>query len=445
MVSFFLMGCQDQVTQQSQKAEETDPTYIPPHEASMGYEDFHTLNNEFAEHLPNRLHQNKEAVLRLVNEERFEKAVNYVDDYYEVPIANLKGSPAKSLAESGEGYIKVTFPDQDRIFDVSLVPHISPATLKKSVPYNNKLQSEEVFIAWDVDRFYIEEDADGKELYPVTFPVFSLEDPDFEVDVTLYRDGTLEWGGITEKNVSKNELQNSDPSLLYITTTECTTCIIPPDDGSGGGFPTFEPVTGSHLAMVSMMLGKSGDGSGNSELQMYIEENDNYSLKFSKYWGYDFKGDARDLKGSDGVYYHEPDVNQPGIRYSFANLPAGPEHYAWPQNEDYLSIIHLGTTFNRLFLADDDAVYNKFSHRTKETVVDTLSTYDFNSKSIYDIVHKISAYDMWFWETGSSDDPLDGGSLRRINEATVNDFSETEPFTIYNRGFEYKFIKKIVQ
>jgi hypothetical protein len=316
-----------------------------------------------------------------------------------------------------------------------LVPHFTPTKRLKHIP-SVEVTSEQIFVAWDVDRFYVEEDEEGEEIYPATFPAFSLDNPNLVATIELSRDGS--YTATTTAKLAADKLTQANIELLYITPIEKEPLDDPdtvPDD-----FQLDPYDAGPHLKMVSMVIGYTGDGSGNSELQMYVEQGDNYGDKFSKRWDYDFKGNGVNLMGTDSLLYDEPDINQPGVTYSFSGMSSSGLSGGLPSIRHYFPIVKLTTIHHRLFLADDDDYYNKFSNRNYSTKKKVLSTYDFSTKSIYDIQHKISAYQSSAWGT-SSDDPLNGGSLRRINDATVNAHSSTQAFKVYNRGFIYEFSK----
>ena len=330
----------------------------PAFEATLSSDEFYSVEAIYMLDLNTKIGEKKDEVLAQVNDKRQEKRVFGVDDYYEVSIQSLFSASGAVIAEDGTGTIKVEYPDTSLFFDLALVPHFTPTKRLKHIP-SVEVTSEQIFVAWDVDRFYVEEDEEGEEIYPATFPAFSLDNPNLVATIELSRDGS--YTATTTAKLAADKLTQANIELLYITPIE------------------KEPLD-------------------------------------------------------------DPDINQPGVTYSFSGMSSSGLSGGLPSIRHYFPIVKLTTIHHRLFLADDDDYYNKFSNRNYSTKKKVLSTYDFSTKSIYDIQHKISAYQSSAWGT-SSDDPLNGGSLRRINDATVNAHSSTQAFKVYNRGFIYEFSK----
>lgn len=341
-------------------------------------------------------------------------------------------------------------------FELVLQPHYGPAeTAKgKAAEGTTLLSTETAWLALNPDVFYVDEDEEGNEIWPVTFPATSLENPDIEIEVTLDRDGTLTWPEKAKaKTIDDNQMYYLTPLYMEL----CDAC----DDDSVKSAKGKEIATTStnvpdwFLGLKTLRIDNSGDGDGAAELTLHFQQTDNYNSKFSRNWNYAFdtrkyftKSNPLGKKHSqnqaaDGLWYDGPDVNHPGVDYSFMNMPSSlkfpvKSNEVWYQGElDYFPLLPLTGSYHRLIITEQDKKYNKFSARRTSTRVEDVWTYDMSDGQYDYLTTRIDAASH---RRGNSDETMLLSGVRRVNYSTVSYATNSGSVTAQRGGFKYVFV-----
>jgi hypothetical protein len=188
-------------------------------------------------------------------------------------------------------------------FELILEPHRGGRKIGSSTPVSFSTAS--TWLALNADRFYVQEDAEGNEIWPVTFPAVSIDNPGRKINITLDRDGTLTWpanvqsksnaahSGTDNQLIYLDNLAIQDPCPQDSEEQQFETCS---DGGSDNGnskssarFSASGIGTVTFLAIKTIRLDGTGDGSGAAELQMHVDPSyTTYNDKFRKEWQYTF-------------------------------------------------------------------------------------------------------------------------------------------------------------
>jgi len=218
--------------------------------------------------------------------------------------------------ENLSGHIRVLNSDGSvSEYYLELTKHHAPfkaeSTLNTILSSASPQPGSEAYIALDVDAFYVKDDEQGEEIWPVTFPAQSLDDPNKVIDITVYKDGSIKWP--KEKSINttfstisassgntSNELYYLQPSELQICTIDDNSCS---DPGTGGGstgggstsapswtdaMPYMEVESGEFLALKSIRVHDRRDSGSLAEMLMQIQSMSNDNDVIQSDWDYAF-------------------------------------------------------------------------------------------------------------------------------------------------------------
>ncbi|MBN2731478.1 MAG: hypothetical protein JXR26_03510, partial [Balneolaceae bacterium] len=284
---------------------------------SISAADYYQADSDYIDKVINRLSHNGRAVVEAMNKQislKANKLQNANSDAIFVGLSELKSTSSyknKSTNSSNSledlsSHIRVLSEDGwVEEFELILEPHRGASRFANTT--SAKLSAGSTWLALNPDHFYVQEDAQGNEIWPVTFPAVSVDDPDREIEVTLDRDGTLTWpSGVQNKS---NSVSSENQMVYMDNMAVMDPCI---DDGPGGGgtqidpcggggggtgggsggnieHPAFQGINTPFLAIKTIRTDGTGDGSGGSELQMYVEpESYSGSTDFDRQWEYAF-------------------------------------------------------------------------------------------------------------------------------------------------------------
>lgn len=276
--------------------------------------DYYQGQSTYINKVMDGLSENGRAIVEAMNtqlKDRTNKLQSTETDAIIVGLSDLKSTTSyKSISTSSNNslvdlssHIRIIDDDGDiEEFELILQPHYGSYQISNSSPV--ALSADNTWLALGPDRFYVQEDAEGNEIWPVNFPAVSLDDPGREIVVTLDRDGKLTWpSGIQGKSNSTS----SGNQMIYVdnlanlkscssgSDTQIESC----GGGGGGGgsgtprndpnrFVNSEIKTASFLALKTIRLDGTGDGDKGSELQMHVEPYSSYNEKFKKNWNFVF-------------------------------------------------------------------------------------------------------------------------------------------------------------
>lgn len=528
---FAISACSDNAVLTEQQPEEQISKIDGKPIITISDADFYQAKSAYLDKVMNSLSENGQMVVEALDLQINNRAINLREtgsDAVIVDFSNIKstnayltstanGSPTTNSLDDLSSHIRVVDRNGDvEEFELILQPHRGPnrSSLRSSATTN--LSTESTWLALNPDHFYVQEDSEGNEIWPVTFPAVSMDDPDLEIEVTLDRDGTLTWPSKIQNNFSSSAPGSStnigsDNQLMYVDNMAITepcfqdydggTCI---DDGGGGGggstptndpdrFVTSEIKTASFLALKTIRLDGTGDGSGAAELQMHVEPYSSYSYKFNRQWNFvfdhkrgmtnrplwfddfslrgiiingyklynDLTGELRSSAESifsdrntrtfaaDSRIYQTPDVNYENQDYNFTNmrswsylfLPTFQSGYTESSRLSYFPIVPLGSFSWRVLLMEDDTKYPYASGNGRSTLAHNVWTFNMANGSYSNIYTKVDANNH---SSGSSDDLMWHSGISNITEYNVNQRlgGDSEITTISPAGFKY-VLKKI--
>jgi hypothetical protein len=184
--------------------------------------------------------------------------------------------------------------------------------------------------------------------------------------------------------------------------------------GSTGGpqTPEFHP----YFVFSDVQLVHNYDGDHSMEIQMYVEQNDDYSGHcFPREYKYRFdEASVRgpEVKGATGIYYHINDINFPHVLYSVLQHP----DKAMPGFPLFNLYYQPGPW--RLVLVDNDKKYRLFAinHVNPNPFYKDVHTYDM-SNGTWGIVH--TGFTAKEYKNGNSDDPILDSGVRNITLSNV--------------------------
>lgn len=362
------------------------------------------------------------------------------------------------------------------------IPSPVEDTAKAAEAGSEELDPEQTWLALNVDRFYLQDDDQGNELWPVTFTAVSMANPDNEIEITFDQDGLVS----TSLHDQKGKSNNQDPedfNLVFVEPVPASMDLPPPGDGdddTGGGggggdsgrindWTRGEP-TGTYGAydtyfgLKTIRLGWTGDGDGDAELQMFVKNNDNYNYNFPVSYKYRFDKVVRkhpinggysnhsviegaDKGGSKNIYYGVPDVNKIGVDYHFDGRKGYQKIFGTYEKFDneYFPLFNLSQHPGswRVVLSDDDKDYADFSQRRRSEHADYIQTYHLNDgiwRSVY------TGFTVREKSTGSSDDPIRESGARRITTSNAQsradhngNITASKSYDNGARLFKYRF------
>lgn len=369
--------------------------------------------------------------------------------------ADIKGGG--NLPEIGSTHIRVTNENGEvEEFVLMLRPYFDSAE-QYSAAFNGKtaaMKTGTTWLALGPDRFYVHEDKNGNELWPITFPAVSLSNTDQQITLTFNKDGFVS----SSLNSAKATNQiNSDPqpNIVFVEAVpvigtnaiepcyepgppECGNPPPPPDDDNGDGNRINHggnggaiggPTAGyqKYFTINAIQLMASGDGDNYSELQIFVLQNDNYNHNFPEGWHFRFDskwegGPTGDYntwnRGADGVAYYVSDVNMEGYLYDINPTVVGSGYPGVNVNGfPMFDLTHQPGPWRFVF-SDDDSDYEDFSIRREDEYADDIWTYNMANGTYSEVYTGFTTdYDTW----GHSDDPIRESGVRNI---TYNNFQE---------------------
>lgn len=252
---------------------------------------------------------------------------------------------ANSLLDNLSSHIRVQYPDGSiNEFTLTLRKARNGGRVAANQIAANKTST---WIALDPERFYVKENDQGNEIYPVTFLATSMKNPDVKVEVTLHRNGILTWPSENTSNFSSNTAANmaasSQRQMMYVTAVpvmtsymiepciepgppECGNPPPPPPGGGGddGGGNDEGTVAANELQMgdddkIPFLAIKTlrfiTDENNAKEVNMFVapaiadvDNNPFTYYSFSRKWNYSFsektgrRGFEHTVFGGDGLW-----------------------------------------------------------------------------------------------------------------------------------------------
>ena len=396
----------------------------------------------------------------------------------------------------GSTHLRVTEDDgETEDFMLTLRPYIQhPKRMAaKGKSGMRTLSAGNTYLALSPDRFYLEDDENGNEQWPVTFPAVSLSDSSDKIMVTFNKDGLVSTSKVQDKGTTQSA---GETQLVFIEGTPVVgpNYVAPPcpdcgggggggtsgggDDGNDGSGSYCTEVNGrgstsngsnsglrTYFTVNNVRLWATGDGDGAAELQMFVKNDDDYDGEcFHRSYKYRFDTVVRSnpvdiaglpndntiIEGADknnnSIYYRVPDINHDDINYDFSinrfKYDALLDYWE-TEYVDYFPVFDLTSRPGpwRLVLSDDDKDYQDFSRRQQSDFAQDIWTYDMAS-GIWSEVFTGFSTDRK--TSGSSDDPIRESGVRRITYDNVNRAGGFGGAVVaskdYSSGsFEYRF------
>ena len=384
---------------------------------------------------------------------------------------------AKTTGQALSSHIRVTDKDGKAEDFVLGIRHYVEDGRKYSKQIGSGVSEDNTWIALDPDRFYLEDDENGEEIWPITFEALHVGDVNRVLSVTFGKEGLL---SAQEEGKAK---MNSDPTLLFLDSSpmleqpcddpsSIDNCNDGGGSGSGGSGSRINdwsrgPSTGTiesnstYFVIKSMRLAATGDGAGSSELQLFIKKDDNYQnnmpvsykYRFDKvyrsnpYSGYSHNTliEGADKGGFPKFYYQVPDINNKGQDYNFnivryETIPNGQYVTSYV---DYFPLINLTQQGGiwRFVLSDDDKDYPDFSQRRSNSYAGNIQTLHMDTGTWAPVYTGFTTRSHTY---GSSDDPIQESGVRRITETNIlnlvnfdNNFSSIKWYG--SDSFKYTF------
>lgn len=335
---------------------------------------------------------------------------------------------------------------------------------EKNKSGKEKLNSNNTYVALNPDKFYLEDDDFGNEIWPVQFEAVNIENSNDKIRVVFDKSGIVSTEYLGPQ---KSKTFIEDPNILFIEPVsiiepceetgslgglqEDCNSLDNPGSGSGGTPTNYEDYTrggptGTYgagnvqFAIKSIRLVENGGSDGAGEIQMFIQQRDDYNYKMPLSYAYRFDAFLRFnpitgwnvntiIEGSDrggglDPLYEVPDINAVGVDYNFnprVYVKSNGLDYSsqvFPLYRDYFPLINLSQNPGpwRLLLVDDDKDYPDFSRRRASTYAQNVQTYDMSSGVWNDTYTKFTTRNHQYQ---SSDDPISQSGVRRISEANA--------------------------
>ena len=320
-------------------------------------------------------------------------------------------------------------------------------------------QNDDVWIALNPDKFYLEDDDDGNEIWPVTFTANHITDESRSIEVVFDKNGLVsasEIGKFKQSSISNPNLMFLEPIVIEPCFPIMQKSVSDDCDGGGGGYnPTNPPSrvndwsrgeftgdgvgTNTYVVLKKMSLATTGDGDGAAELQMFVKKSDNdlhnfpvsYKYRFDRVWRsnpYTVYDDNTIIQGADkggwtNTYYEVPDINHDGVDYSFDNITRYKTdvlfgHYT--ESVDYFPLFNLTQSQGpwRFALSDDDKDYADMSRRRigSSYILMDVNTYDMDTET-WQLTE--TGFTTRSHTYGSSDDPNLESGVRNITESNM--------------------------
>lgn len=365
--------------------------------------------------------------------------------------ADVKG--VSNLPEIGSTHIRITNEEGEvEEFVLTLRPYFYSAQ-QKAATMNNQIaamQTGTTWLALDPDRFYLHDDENG-EIWPVTFPAVSLEDPSRTIKLTFNRNGFVSSSLGSNEEAATDGSSNIRPNIVFLEAMPVVPHIIQPcepndprpechnpppppppgtlridhygDGGPTGGFTPSSPYQ-TYLILETIHLYRARDGDGAHELQMFVIQNDDYDhnmpiaykYTFDEFWDGALGGGSQITTGADQREYWVADINAAGItrKVYTGSLMCG------NQKCEGLPIFQLTYASDpwRFVLTDDDKDYREFNRRQDHEYATDIWTYDMADGSWN---QKFTGFTVDSRENYSSDDPKKRSGVRNITLQNVNE------------------------
>lgn len=375
---------------------------------------------------------------------------------------------APSPKSIGSTQIRLTQADgETEDFVLTLRPYIDNISQFKAsadVAYN----TESTYLALSPDRFYLDDDENGNELWPITFPAINLADSTDVISVTFNKEGYV--SSSLESGTSNSDVSadiHNQPNIVFMEATPIVPLYPPPCEpdcgggGGGGGSGFFcnevggngEPTGGNfsntdHFFSISLIrIVDTGDGDGAAEVQFFLKNDDTYDNEcFPRSYRYEFDEDGLIPSIGFGSMYYVPDVNYEDVSYDeFLKAIFDQQGYIIGQEPAPYPLINLTQNPGpwRLVLIDDDKDFEDYSRRrNSDPYVTDVWTYDMADGN-WKLTETGFSADSHHY--GTSDDPLTRSGVRRITLANALNRSNTNGDIIaaklyYGEGtFKYIF------
>ncbi|MBO6793179.1 MAG: hypothetical protein JJ895_04660 [Balneolaceae bacterium] len=375
---------------------------------------------------------------------------------------------------------------EDDVLIDEFVLAVRPFKNSKNMAAKMADSNDDIWIALDPDKFYLEDDEYGNEIWPITIEGNHISDHDRVIELTFDKTGLV---SSVEKSMFKSKAID-DPSIIMVETVPVEPCEIqlkstsstedgcqPSGGGGGGGYDPPEvrvddwsrgESTGTwgtdHINFVlkGVQLAVTGDGGSASDLQFFSKKSDDVLKNMPVSYKYRFDPVARlnpytasvvntFIEGADkgfpfNVFYEVPDINYAGQYYSFEGI----YRYLTPlpgivdvQSVDYFPLFNLTRTSGpwRFVLVDDDKDYADMSTRRKDTRIMDVNTFHMDTGT-WEVVE--TGFTTRNHRYGSSDDPLLDSGVRRVTLENVRQLVDGS-FELFitrstsNGEFKYKF------
>ncbi|MGM0586848.1 MAG: hypothetical protein ACQETE_00395 [Bacteroidota bacterium] len=160
-----ISGCGDSLTNSVNKIDESEIKG-----ERIEAEAFYTLKAPVLKKVNDVVYKNRETLLREYKGKRSSK-----DGFFIQPISNLDDTKSKSGSTSDVPVYSVVEENGTvENITLSITNHLAPGKYKAGG--DAQLSEENVWIAYNVDKFYVTEDEDGNDIWPVTIPATNLAD-----------------------------------------------------------------------------------------------------------------------------------------------------------------------------------------------------------------------------------------------------------------------------
>lgn len=341
------------------------------------------------------------------------------------------------------------------------------------------LDEEETWIALSPDRFYLDDDEDGNEIWPITFDAVNLSDPSKKIEVTFNQDGLVT--STLSKDV-KSKAALGSPNLLFVETipvescetSECLPDSPPPPTGGNGNGSNGNNVhsrggpTGSYGAndiyfgIKTLRMAHAGDGDGALEMQMFVLQNDDYNYNMPVSYQYRFDSRASSdpidswnpstyIQGADRgwpyyAYYEVPDVNRKGVDYDFSGNKVFISHqgnnYSIPLYTPSFPLFNLTQQQGpwRLVLVEDDKDYADHSRRRKSNHSESVQTFNMSSGSWSSVQ---TGFTVKSHQYGSSDDVMYRSGVRNITIDNASQRSTSGGIIVASKNYSGSTFKYV--
>jgi len=303
-----MWGCDNALRTHDTKEEQTVRSKIDGNPViAVSASDFYNAKSVHTDKVIEHLSKNGAAIVEAFNQPIRAKSqgttANFVtfDDLRSM--SHYKAKDANNLLDDLSSHIRVEYEDgSTEAFVLTLEKHYGRKQFSKNK--TDVLSEENTWLALAPSRFYIREDKQGNEIFPVTFPAVSLDNSEMEIEVTLHEDGSLSWPSKAKQKSTLTSASDRNEMIFVDGTAVMEPAYVQPCEtcdggggGSGGGDETIE-ITADEVQMVALPFlaletirtHADADQEGDSwELQMYVDATEAVeSNTFERRWEFVF-------------------------------------------------------------------------------------------------------------------------------------------------------------